>query len=308
MKRKIFSILFLLILVKVSDAQEIIPLYEGLPPNYQATDEVEIQSLEHDLLKVQYVQFPEIEVYLPSPKMATGEAVIICPGGGYMLLAYEHEGTDFAKYLNAKGIAGIVLKSRLPNSKSNVIPHMSPLMDAQRAIRIVRSKAAEWNIDPDKVGIMGSSAGGHLASTLSTHFNEGDPDSEDPIERLSCRPDYSILLYPVISFTGEFGTVVSRRTLLQDEKNNEDLIRYYSNDQQVNENTPPALMILAANDKVVKPDNSILYFQALQKQGIKSELHIFSEGGHGFGLAIKDDKLSAWFDLCVNFIKEVTGE
>ncbi|MFA9389615.1 MAG: alpha/beta hydrolase [Prolixibacteraceae bacterium] len=308
MKSKLFIVLLLFVFTTTSRAQQFIPLYKGTPPNSQKTDEVEIHSSDGNLLKISYVQNPEIEVYLPSAKMATGEAVIICPGGGYWILAYEHEGTDFAKYFNSKGIAAFVLKYRLPVSKSNILPHKTPLMDAQRAIRLVRLNAEEWNINPNKVGIMGSSAGGHLASTLSTHYNLGDSISKDPIERLSCRPDFSILLYPVITFTGEFAHVESKNALLQSEANNEELVRFYSNELHINENTPPAIMIHAADDKGVSPNNSIVYFQALQKLGIKCELHIYPEGGHGFGLAIKDEHLSGWFDQCVNFIKEVTKE
>jgi acetyl esterase/lipase len=196
------------------------------------------------------VQKPDIAVFLPSKKNATGEAVIVCPGGGYSILAYDWEGSDIARWLNSRGITAFVLKYRLPLSKSNIVPHKSPLMDAQRAMRLVRFNAEKWNIDPGKIGIMGFSAGGHLASTLSTHFDGGDPVSSDPVERMSCRPDFSVLVYPVITFTEEFQHSGSRINLLGEDAD-ESLVRYYSNELQVTEDTPRAILIHADDDTAV---------------------------------------------------------
>ena len=281
----------------------ILPLWEGDPPNYSETGEVTIFDTA-DIVRVRNVQKPDIAVFLPSKKNATGEAVVICPGGGYGILAYDWEGSDIARWLNSEGIAAFVLKYRLPGSKSNVIPHKSPLMDAQRAMRLVRYHAEKWNIDPAKVGVMGFSAGGHLASTVSTHFDSGHPQSDDPVERISCRPDFSILLYPVISFTKEYTHVGSRENLLG--KNAvPQLVEHFSNELQVNEETPPAILIHSGDDRVVPVENSMFYYHALQKLGINSELHIYPYGGHGYSLAIGRGHLSTWPDRVAEWIRYI---
>jgi acetyl esterase/lipase len=237
MKNLIVAALLLVGVISCPGQNQILPLWEGDPPNYRETGEVTIWDTS-DIVRVRLVQKPDIAAFLPSKKNATGEAVVVCPGGGYGILAYDWEGSDIARWLNAHGIAAFVLKYRLPGSNSNIVPHKSPLMDAQRAMRLVRAHAEEWNIDPAKIGIMGFSAGGHLASTLSTHYDGGDPSSADQVEQQSCRPDFSVLVYPVISFTGEFSHSGSRRSLLGEDADPE-LVRYYSNELQVNEDTPP---------------------------------------------------------------------
>jgi acetyl esterase/lipase len=297
----------LIILVMTSIAipgisqNKILPLWEADPPNYRETGEVTIWDTS-DIVRVRLVQKPDIAVFLPSKKNASGEAVVICPGGGYNILAYDWEGSDIARWLNSHGIAAFVLKYRLPGSKSNVVPHKSPLMDAQRAVRMVRYNAERWHIDQDKIGIMGFSAGGHLASTLSTHFDSGDPSSVDPIERASCRPDFSLLVYPVISFTGEFTHSGSRNALLG-ENPDEELVEYYSNELQVTEQTPPAILIHSDDDTGVPVENSIVYYQALRAHKIPSELHIYPYGGHGYSLAIGQGHLSTWPDRVIDWIK-----
>jgi acetyl esterase/lipase len=239
------------------------------------------------------VQDPDIAVYLPSKRFATGQAVVICPGGGYWVLAYDLEGTDVAKYLNSIGVAGIVLKYRLPTSGNTIEPHKAPLMDAQRAIRLVRSNAKAWSIDSTKIGIMGFSAGGHLASTLGTHFDLGDKNSTDVVEQKSCRPDFMILMYPVITFNAEWSHTGSREALLG--KNpDKALISYYSNELQVQDNTPTAFIVQADNDTGVPVENSLLIYQALRKKKIPAELHILSEGEHGFGLAVNNEHVASW--------------
>ncbi len=279
----------------------VVPLWEGDPPNYRETGEVTIWDTA-DIVRVRNVQKPDIAVFLPSKKNATGEAVVICPGGGYGILAYDWEGSDIARWLNSEGIAAFVLKYRLPGSKSNIIRHLSPLMDAQRAMRLVRSRAEEWNLDPSKVGIMGFSAGGHLASTLSTHFDAGDPDNPDPVERQSCRPDFSVLVYPVISFTEDFQHSGSRINLLGEDAE-ELLVRYYSNELQVTEATPPAILIHADDDTGVPVENSLAYYEALRANKVSSELHIYPYGGHGFSLAIGQGHLSTWPDRVIEWIR-----
>ena len=240
-----------------------------------------------------HVQNPDIAVYLPSKKVATGQAVIICPGGGYGILAYDLEGTDIARYLNSIGVAGIVLKYRLPVYGNCEVPHKTPLMDAQRAMRLVRHNAAKWNIDPSEIGIMGFSAGGHLASTLGTHFDYGNKAASDSVERMSCRPDFMILMYPVITFTETCMHKGSKEALLGKDPDPE-LVKLYSNELQVKDDTPPTILFHADDDKVVPPENSILMYRALHSKGISSELHIVSEGGHGFGLSTKNEHIGSW--------------
>lgn len=273
---------------------------DGKIPNYLNKNEIEHIDT-GDIIKISKVQIPTIEVYLPSKRNSTGKAVLICPGGGYWVLAYDWEGTDIAKWLNSKGIAGIVLKNRLPTSISQITPHLSPLMDAQRALRIIRYNSDKWNIDSSKIGVMGFSAGGHLASSLSVHFDYGKPDLTDPIEKVSCRPDFSILIYPVISFKNTKKHTGSSIALIG-EKPDTSLINYYSSELQVKHNCPPTFIVHSADDLGVPYQNSILYFEALIEKKIPAELHIFKSGGHGYGLGIKDKSLRNWPELCYDWI------
>jgi acetyl esterase/lipase len=268
------------------------PLYEGEIPNSKKTGQSE--EIEHsDITLIRNVQVPDIAVYLPSKRFSTGQAVVICPGGGYWVLAYDLEGTDIARYLNSIGVAAIVLKYRLPTYGNCVVPHKAPLMDAQRAMRLVRTHAAEWSIDPKKIGVMGFSAGGHLASTLGTHFDYGNSDSPDPVEKQSCRPDFMILMYPVITFTDTTVHTGSREALLGKDADPE-LVKYYSNELQVKKDTPPAFFVHADNDPAVPVENSLLMYAAMRKQHIPAELHILSEGEHGFGLGGKNEHIASW--------------
>jgi len=294
----------ILLLSTLSMAQNsILPLWEGEPPNYTETGEVTIWDTS-DIVRVRNVQKPDIAVFLPSKKNATGEAVVICPGGGYQILAYDWEGSDIARWLNSEGIAAFVLKYRLPGARSNIIPYKSPLMDAQRAMRMVRYNAGRWNVDPTKVGIMGFSAGGHLASTLSTHFDAGDPSSSDPVEQQSCRPDYSILMYPVISFSKEYTHKGSRESLLGSDPD-PDLIQLFSNELQVTSETPPAILIHSEDDKSVPVENSLAYYRALRENEVTSEMHIYPYGGHGYSLAIGQGHLSTWPDRVLEWIRYI---
>jgi len=224
---------------------------------------------------------PTLTVYLPDPTNATGAAMVICPGGGYAHLA-PHEGNDYALWLNQHGVAGFVLKYRLGSSGYR---HPAMLQDAERAVRTVRANAAQWHIDPKRVGIMGSSAGGHLASTLMTHFEPGDTNAADPIERESSRPDLGILCYPVITF-GEFAHVGSRDNLLGKNPSPE-LVKLLSNELQVTKNTPPCFIWQTFDDKTVPVENSLLFATALRRAGVPFDLHIYQHGRHGLGL---DDK------------------
>jgi len=303
MKKLLLCLLLTSIIAPLWGQNQILPLWEGDPPNYRETGEVTIWDTS-DIVRVRNVQKPDIAVFLPSKKNATGEAVVICPGGGYGILAYDWEGSDIARWLNSRGIAAFVLKYRLPGSKSNIEPHKSPLMDAQRAMRMVRSNAEKWNIDPSKIGVMGFSAGGHLASTLSTHYDAGNSSSSDPVERESCRPDFSVLLYPVISFTEDFQHSGSRINLLGEDAD-EELVRHFSNELQVTEDTPPGILIHSDDDKVVPVENSISYYMALRDHEVLSELHIYPYGGHGYSLAIGQGHLSSWPDRVIDWIKYI---
>lgn len=221
--------------------------------------------------------YAKLFIYLPTAQKNTGAAVIICPGGGYGGLAMNHEGHDYAKWLSENGIAGIILKYRLPNKN-----HFIPLQDAQRAIRSVRSKAKEWNINPDKIGISGFSAGGHLASTAGTHFDAGNPAASDPIDKISCRPDFMILFYPVITMKEEFTHHGSRNNLIGNGYNAE-LVHLYSNEDQITAQTPPAFLITSDDDKAVVPRNSVEFYLSLKRNKIPAVLYVIPYGGHGWG-------------------------
>ena len=295
MKKKVQTILPILLLMinLYINAQEYrIPLYPGAIPNSKNTGGIEKIEVS-DITLISNVQIPDIAVYLPSKRFATGQAVVICPGGGYWVLAYDLEGTDIARYLNSIGVAAIVLKYRLPTYGNCIEPHKAPLMDAQRAMRLVRHNASKWNINPSKIGIMGFSAGGHLASTLGTHFDYGNKSATDSVEKASCRPDFMILMYPVISFTDTSMHLGSREALLGKDPD-PTLLKYYSNELQVKDDTPPTFFVHADNDNGVPVENSLLMYKALRVRHIPAELHILSEGEHGFGLGGNNEHIASW--------------
>lgn len=294
---------FLCFVVLFANAQHIVlPLWPaGKVPNFQKTSEVEKRDT-GETIHISLVQSPDMTVFMPSKRNATGQAVIICPGGGYVNLSYSWEGTDVAKLLNAKGITAIVLKYRLPNAKSNITPHLSPLADAERAIRLVRANAAKWNINPSKVGIMGFSAGGHLASTLGTHFDNGDAAATDSVERFSSRPDFMVLVYPVISMSKPIMHAGSRNNLIGANADSS-LAKLYSNELQVTKQTPPTFLVHATDDKTVPVENSLLMYQALKDNGIPVEMHIYPYGGHGFGLALGRGYLESWTDRLIDWLR-----
>jgi acetyl esterase/lipase len=232
---------------------------------------------------------PSITVRPAEPAKAGGCAVVVCPGGGYGALAADHEGRQIADWLNSLGVSAFVLKYRLaPRYR-----HPAPLADARRALRTVRARAAEWKIDPKRVGIMGFSAGGHLASSAGTHFDDGKADAADPIERQSCRPDFMILCYPVITFEPPFAHMGSRNNLLGKDADAA-LVELFCNHKQVTERTPPTFLFHTSEDAAVPPENSILFYTALRKAKVPAELHIYEKGRHGVGLAQKDPVLSTW--------------
>jgi len=241
---------------------------------------------------------PPLSLYLPTKEEATGVAIVVCPGGGYGGLATDHEGKQIGEWLIDNGIAGFVLRYR----HGPDYQHPVPLMDAQRALRMVRAGAAGWGIDPTRIGILGFSAGGHLAATASTQFDEGSSAATDPVERLSARPDFSILLYPVITLEDPYAHAGSRRNLLGDNPD-ADLRRAMSANLRVTNDTPPAFLVHTHTDRVVPSMNSVLYYTALIEAGVPAELHIFERGRHGLGLAKKNPGMRLWPDLCIEWLR-----
>jgi len=280
-----------------------LPLYETVP-NWKSSDEKE-EVVADDIALVRKVQEPNIQVFLPSKRNATRQAVVICPGGGYAVLAYDWEGTDIAKWLNSQGIAAIVLKYRLPSPVSQVSPHDVPLMDAQRAMRMVRQHAEEWNIDPQQIGIMGFSAGGHLASTLGTHYDAGDAGAKDPIETFNSRPDFMILGYPVISLKEHVAHIGSRNNLLG-KSPSDDLVEKFSNELQVTEDTPPSFIFHSQDDTGVPVQHSLLFYEALVRAKVPAEMHLYPKGGHGYSLGINaEGTQKGWAAACINWMNEL---
>lgn len=267
MTNKILLLLICLITMTLNlKAQKVVKLWEGQPPVSNELTEPEIS--ENDGARISNVSEAELYIYLPENNDNTHMAIVICPGGGYGRLAMNHEGHDFAKWLNSKGIAAIILKYRMPNKHKDV-----PINDAWQAMRYVREHAQEMNIDADKVGIAGFSAGGHLASTASTHFATSGTNT---------RPNFSILFYPVITMM-EGTHEGSKYNLLGENPTAEDLQKF-SNETQVPKDAPPTILLLSDDDKAVPPINSYQYYASLKKQNIPAAMYIFPEGGHGWGM------------------------
>ena len=231
---------------------------------------------------------PTLTYHAPK-RMKNSTAIVVCPGGGYRNLAMDHEGMQIATWLNSLGVHAFVLKYRLGPKYH----HPSQMNDVQRAIRTVRARAAGAGIAPDKIGVWGFSAGGHLASTAATHIAAAVPDSADPLERVTSRPDFAILTYPVISFTTDYVHKGSRTNLLGEKPNDEE-VRLMSNELQVSRQTPPTFLVHSNEDSGVPPENSVLYYLALRKAGVPAEMHIYEKGPHGFGLGSLDAVLSSW--------------
>lgn len=297
-------LLFLVVFVgQVYTQDSIIPLWpKDRIPNRIVSGEVE-EHKDNGILRISTVQEPSIEVYLPSKSNATGEAVLIFPGGGYEILAYDWEGTDIAKFLNGKGIAGIVVKYRLPSDISQKNKHEVPLIDAQRAMRLVRSNAALFHLDTKKIGILGFSAGGHLASTLGTQFEEKVYLPLDAIDNENARPDFMVLGYPVITF-GDKTHKGSKKNLIG-EKPTQKMVDRYSSEKNVTQHTPPTFLFHASDDTGVTVENSLLFYSALNEKGVSATLFVYPNGGHGFSLALKDPFLKGWSDQMVQWINNL---
>jgi len=241
---------------------------------------------------------PALSIYLPPAEKANGTAVVVCPGGGYVNLAMGHEGRDIAQWLNDHGVTAFILQYRLAPRYH----HPAPMQDVQRALRLVRARAAEWNIDSKRIGIWGFSAGGHLASTAATHFDSGKPDAEDPIERASCRPDFAILCYPVISLDSMTTHRGSKYSLLGMDPDPQ-LVELLSNEKHVTTQTPPTFLFHTNADAAVPAENSVLFYLALRRAKVPAELHIYETGNHGVGLAPRDAVLSTWPDRLAAWMK-----
>lgn len=273
-----------------------IPLYDKIP-NSRPTLSKETAETTNGILRIKGVSIPTITMYKAEQPSAKRTAVIICPGGGYGILAASHEGSDVAKVFNSWGITAFVLKYRLPDDSFMINKETVPLQDAQRALQLVRQNAKQWDLDPGKIGIMGFSAGGHLAATASTHFNKAAIENPDNI---SLRPDFSLLIYPVISFTDSLTHMGSRNNLIGKNASPEK-IKEYSNELLVNEQTPPAFLVHAIDDGAVKKGNSLQYYDALQRNKVPAEIHLYQQGGHGFGMNNKTTS-DSWMDRLKNWL------
>ena len=283
---KFYLLVFSLLSLTLS-AQQIIPLYSGAIPNSTGYPMKEIRMENNgQFLGFRNISEPTLNVYLPDAKLATGAAVIICPGGGYGMESYRLEGTNIAETFQRNGVAAFILKYRLPSDSIMPDKSVGPLQDAQQAIKTVRERASEWKINPAKIGIMGFSAGGHLASTAGTHFDKAYiPNAENT----SLRPDFMILVYPVISMQDGLTHGGSRNNLLG-KSPSEEQIMLFSNDLQVTANTPPTWLTHTGDDTAVPVENSIRFYQQLIKNKVPAEMHLYPSGNHGFVLKLPCDQ------------------
>lgn len=276
--RFVINLFFLLAAVQLS-AQEVIPLYNGeIPNSIPNTMQEEVMNFGDEVAGYRNISEPTLEIFLPTNVQAKVMGVIICPGGGYFMETYGREGTTIAAEFIKRGIAAFVLKYRLPSDSIMKDKSIGPLQDAQQAIKTVRQRANEWGIDPNKIGIMGFSAGGHLASTAGTHFDKSYIPND---ENISLRPDFLILVYPVISMEEDITHKGSRDNLLGLNPT-EEQVELFSNDKQVTENTPPTWLTQAGDDGLVPVENSIRFYQALIKNKVYAGMNLLPEGNHGF--------------------------
>ncbi len=285
---------FLLLFSFCLFGQQVIPLYDGKIPNSIQTENKEAENSNHFIA---HVSQPTLTVFAPPAGTSDGTSVIVCPGGGYSMVNFKLEGYDIAEKLTALGITAFVLKYRLPDDAIMVDKSIGPLQDAQKAIMIVRSRAKEWNIDTAKIGIMGFSAGGHLASSAGTHFNHSYIDNPSNI---NLRPDFMILIYPVISFTDSLAEKFSRAALIGQHPDSIQRM-VFSSELQVTTGTPPTFLMHAEDDHLVPVNNTIAFYLALKKNNVPAGMHIFPKGQHGF---LSEPAKSAWFDYCAKWLEE----
>ena len=297
MNRTLFPLIFLLFCSLLTSAQQFISLWPvGKMPNTKGMAETD------SIFNERYYRIgnPGMYAFFPSKQENRGTAVVICPGGGYHHYAYVGA-MQVAKWFNTMGVSAFVLISRLPLSADLVDRSIVPLQDAQRAMKIIRSKAPDWGLKPDKIGVMGFSAGGHVASSVGVHTDDVSFIG-DVLDKMSFRPDFVLLVSPVISM-GEFAHTGSRDNLLGP-KPSKDLVEKYSNELQVTSQTPPAFIVCAENDPVVNPKNSLLYFTALRDKNVSASIHIFPFGGHAIGLQNNPGSTKLWKDLCEMWLVE----
>ena len=291
-------LIFFIFLVKFSNAQQVIPLYSGKIPNSKISineEQITANALVDTVTR--NVSIPTLTIFLPLKNLSKGSAVIICPGGGYGGLLTKPEGTDVARAFAKLGVAAFVLKYRLPDDRIMEDKSIGPLQDALQALKMVHQNAGKWSIDTSKIGIMGFSAGGHLASSAGTHF---DARIIENSENIDLRPDFMVLVNPVISFSNEIGHIGSRNNLLGKSPSPEK-ITFFSNELHVNQSSPQTFLVHTADDTVVSPENSFRFYHALRKNKVNAELHIYSEGEHGF---LKKPVFEEWFGRAVNWMKD----
>lgn len=270
--------------------EKVLDLWEnGMPGSIESKDykEEHKRDAEGNITGISKVSTPTLTVFQPNSQIANGTAVIILPGGGYGHLAIEKEGYKVARWFNEAGVTVFVLKYRLPSNQIMKDKSLAPLADAQQAIRYVRKNAENWNIDPEKIGVLGFSAGGHLAATLSTRFDE---KTISETAETSARPDFSVLIYPVITMADSLTHEGSRTNLLGKEVSSS-IKEKFSNEQQVKETTPPTFLVHATDDRSVPVENSLLYYSALKNNKVPVELHIYEKGGHGFGMGTEGTQM-----------------
>lgn len=243
---------------------------------------------------------PKLIIYLADKETANGGAIVVCPGGGYGGLAMGHEGHDIAKFFNSLGVSAFICDYR---HRGKGYGHPAPMNDAHRAIRTVRTRAKEFNIDPSKIGVIGFSAGGHLVSTVSTHFDDGDKTAKDKIDQASCRPDFAILCYPVIAFDEPYTHRGSQTNLLGKNADPE-LVKKLSNEKSVTEKNPPSFLWHTTEDRAVPPENSVYFYLALRQKKVPAELHIYEKGRHGLGLAKNTPGTKTWSKSCEQWLRK----
>lgn len=275
--------------------QEVLKLWPSGAPGARPVLEPEQVTKGHIL----HVHEPTLTVFLPDSARAIGTGVVICPGGGYRVLSFEKEGTRVARWLNSIGVAAFVLKYRLAD-----YGFPAPMQDACRAMRLVRRHASRWGLKPDRIGILGFSAGGHLASTIGTHFDSLPEAADDSLGGVSCRPDFMILIYPVISLTDSLGHAGSRKSLLG-EAPDSNLVARFCNERQVTSATPPTFLVHGSDDLAVPVLGSVAFYTALQKAGVPAELHVYAHGPHGFGLGLGFGEVATWPLLCEQWLRQL---
>ena len=291
-------LIFFIFLVKFSNAQQVIPLYSGKIPNSKISineEQITANALVDTVTR--NVSIPTLTIFLPLKNLSKGSAVIICPGGGYGGLLTKREGSDVARAFAKLGVAAFVLKYRLPDDRIMEDKSIGPLQDALQALKMVRQNALKWNIVASKIGIMGFSAGGHLASSAGTHF---DAQIIENTENIDLRPSFMVLVNPVVSFSNEIGHIGSRNNLLGKTPSAEK-IQFFSNELHVNQSSPQTFLVHTADDTVVSPENSFRFYHALRKNKVNAELHIYAEGEHGF---LKKPVFEEWFGRTVNWMKD----